>query len=198
MSAQGELLMLLGSQICSVLQDRVEALEVMFREHNLMERFYSQTSMAENLKPYLTNYLHLLRHNRTQLRILEIGAGTGSATQVILESLIPLGRGTNTQRNSAVASYCFTDISMGFFGKVKERFEPWLEHIDFRTLNIEMDPNEQGFETGSFDIIVAAQVSMSLGFWCNPNQTTGSSCYRECYKRTDTCPISSLPVSRHY
>lgn len=160
MGVQGELLMLLGPQICSVLQDKVEALEVMFREHNLMERFYSQMSLAENLKPYLTDYLHLLRHSRSQLRILEIGAGTGSATQVMLESLIPLDQSANTRSGSPVASYCFTDISMGFFGKAKERFEPWLEHMDFKTLNIEMEPSEQGFEKGSFDIIVAAQVSV--------------------------------------
>ncbi|KAE9962826.1 hypothetical protein BLS_009972 [Venturia inaequalis] len=163
MGAQGELLTLLGPQICSVLHDRVEALEVMFREHSLMDRFYSQMSLAENLRPYLTSYLHLLRHSCTQLRILEIGAGTGSATQVMLESLIPLDRGANIQRDSTVASYCFTDISMGFFGKAKEKFEPWLEHMDFRTLNIEMDPSEQGFDMGSFDIIVAAQARWWLG-----------------------------------
>jgi SAM-dependent methyltransferase len=51
----------------------------------------------------------------------------------------------------------FTDISSGFFPAAKERFAAY-QGIDFKILDIGKDPIEQGFEAGSFDLIVASNV----------------------------------------
>ncbi len=82
------------------------------------------------------------------LRILEIGGGTGATTNAVLEQL-PAGR----------CEYVFTDIAPGFLAAAKRQFSEY-EFIDFRVLNIERDPREQGFEEslGNFDIVIAANV----------------------------------------
>ncbi len=80
------------------------------------------------------------------LRVLEIGAGTGSTAASILPEL-PAGR----------SRYVFTDIAPGFLSPAKERFSEY-DFVEYRTLDIEKDPLEQGFDGGSFDIVVAANV----------------------------------------
>jgi ubiquinone/menaquinone biosynthesis C-methylase UbiE len=69
------------------------------------------------------------------LKILEVGAGTGSATTAILDVLSPQGAPNIEPRRSKIAKYTFTDISSGFFENAKERFKPWRNIMTFQTLN---------------------------------------------------------------
>ena len=82
-----------------------------------------------------------------RLRILEIGAGTGSATEAILPRL-PCGR----------FDYTFTDISAGFFTQVEGRLAEIGAPIDFRRLNIEQEPTAQDFDAHGYDLVIAANV----------------------------------------
>jgi acyl transferase domain-containing protein len=86
-----------------------------------------------------------------QLRILEIGAGTGGATSYILPHL-PAGR----------VEYTFTDLSNLFLVKAKEKFSDY-PFIDYRLLDIERDPARQGFAPHSLDLIIAANVFHATG-----------------------------------
>lgn len=99
----------------------------------------------------LSGFLSLMAHKRPNLRVLEIGAGTGGATSTILPSL----RGA--QGDALFLSYTYTDISAGFFNDAKERFKDY-SGIDYAVLDISKDPLEQGFEAESFDLIVAYNV----------------------------------------
>ena len=80
-----------------------------------------------------------------RLRIVEIGAGTGSATASVLPEL-PDGR----------FDYTYTDISAGFFAEAEARFGD--DGIEYRTLDIEKDPIAQGFEAHGYDIVLASNV----------------------------------------
>jgi NADPH:quinone reductase-like Zn-dependent oxidoreductase len=53
-------------------------------------------------------------------------------------------------------SYTFTDISPSFFEKAKEKFSHALDYMNFKVLEIENDPAEQGFEYGTYDVVIAA------------------------------------------
>lgn len=55
-------------------------------------------------------------------------------------------------------SYDYTDISTAFFEKVRQKVEPWGELINFKKLDIETDPSQQGFEPGTYDVVLAANV----------------------------------------
>ncbi len=84
-------------------------------------------------------------HGRT-VRVLEIGAGTGATTAAVLPAL----------KDKDVA-WTFTDMSPVFLTKAREKFSSFV-NMDYRLLNVERDPAEQGFETGSFDVVLAANV----------------------------------------
>jgi SAM-dependent methyltransferase len=85
------------------------------------------------------------------MRILEIGAGTGATTAVALE-LLQEPNGLQT-----FASYTFTDISHGFLKSAEDRFQGF-RNIAYKVLDISKDPQDQGFELASFDLIIAANV----------------------------------------
>ena len=82
-----------------------------------------------------------------KLRIIEVGAGTGSATAAILPEL-PEGR----------YEFVYTDISAGFFAEAEARFGGAGASIDYRVLDIEKDPVEQGFDRHGYDLVIASNV----------------------------------------
>ena len=82
-----------------------------------------------------------------RLRVLEVGAGTGSATEAILPRL-PADR----------VDYTFTDISAGFFSQAEARLAAAGVPIEYKRLDIEADPAAQGFDAHAYDLVVAANV----------------------------------------
>ena len=80
------------------------------------------------------------------VRILEVGGGTGGVTRALLPAL-----------PKESTEYHFTDISPLFISRAKERF---AEYPGFRggVLDLSRDAREQGFEEGTFDIVVASNV----------------------------------------
>jgi acyl transferase domain-containing protein/thioester reductase-like protein/NADPH:quinone reductase-like Zn-dependent oxidoreductase/NAD(P)-dependent dehydrogenase (short-subunit alcohol dehydrogenase family)/SAM-dependent methyltransferase len=82
------------------------------------------------------------------LNILEIGAGTGSATEKVISSLTR----TNTK-----FEYTYSDISASFFVKAKKNFAAHLNFMKFVVLDIGKDPLAQkNIPAFKFDLIVAA------------------------------------------
>ena len=82
-----------------------------------------------------------------RLRVLEVGAGIGSATEYVMPEL-PAGR----------FEYMYTDISAGFFAEAEARFSDEGTSIDYRVLDIEKDPMDQGFDAHAYDLVIAANV----------------------------------------
>ena len=82
-----------------------------------------------------------------RLRVIEVGAGTGSATAAVLPEL-PEGR----------FDYTYTDISAGFFAEAEGRFGGPEASITYRVLDVEKDPAAQGFDYHSYDLVIASNV----------------------------------------
>ncbi|MDF5719564.1 MAG: beta-ketoacyl synthase N-terminal-like domain-containing protein [Rhizonema sp. PD37] len=81
-----------------------------------------------------------------QLRVLEIGGGTGMSTQALLPMLPP-----------KQTDYTFTDIGSGFLTQAQQKFKNY-PFVEYRLLDIDKLPTEQGFEKYSFDVIIASNV----------------------------------------
>jgi len=79
-----------------------------------------------------------------ELRVLELGGGTGGTTAALLPAL-PTGR----------ARYRFTDVSDAFLSEARLRFADY-PFVEYATYDLELEPTEQGYALGSFDVIVSA------------------------------------------
>ncbi len=88
-----------------------------------------------------------------RLRVIEVGAGTGSATASVLPEL-PEGR----------FDYMYTDISAGFFSEAEARFGDGGGSIEYRPLDIEKDPVAQGFDSHGYDLLIASNVLHATRF----------------------------------
>ena len=82
-----------------------------------------------------------------RLRVVEVGAGTGSATASVLPELPEGGY-----------DYVYTDISAGFFSEAESRFGGAEVSIDYRVLDIEKEPVEQGLDLHGYDLVIASNV----------------------------------------
>ncbi|KZF19523.1 hypothetical protein L228DRAFT_214821 [Xylona heveae TC161] len=155
--ADGQLAYRMGPQIAPILRHEADALQLMFGD-DLLDIYYRELIGTKSIHKLLAAYADNIGHKRVDLAVLEIGAGTGGSTLPILETLCPRSADSSASGSSKLASYTYTDISAGFFEKAKAKFKPWTNLMHFKTLNIEKDPAKQGFEAGSFDIILAANV----------------------------------------
>jgi len=102
-------------------------------------------------------FIRSLAHTRPNLRILEVGAGTGGTTETILRSV------ANSGGLPAYSTYTFTDVSAGFFPAAKDRFS-YASNLEFKVFDITKEPFEQGFQEASYDLILAANVIHATPF----------------------------------
>ncbi|OHW95298.1 polyketide synthase [Colletotrichum incanum] len=132
----------------AVFVGKSQVLDVLMRDNQL-------TKLYGHLSFDYGDFIRIISHWRPTLRILEVGAGTGATTEMIIRSL--LERGPNTMGLPAYSNYTFTDISASFFFAAKQRFS-YAPNMDYKVLDASQDVLSQGFEPKSFDVIFAANV----------------------------------------
>ncbi len=140
-----------GPEIQGVLQGNVDPIELIFPEDqwDAIVKYYVEGFAFKKYNNIASRSISELIKNLPEdqtLRILEVGAGTGGMTQAILP-LLPSDR----------TEYVFTDLSHMFMLKAQQRFNNY-PFIQYKILDIEKDPADQGFNTNSFDIIIASDV----------------------------------------
>jgi NADPH:quinone reductase-like Zn-dependent oxidoreductase/SAM-dependent methyltransferase len=168
-SAEGAITARMGRNIAQVIRGQTDPLHLMFGQDNVMEQVYKEGLRLYNLPQHLQSHLSLLRHQRSELHILEIGGGTGSFTAEILAVLCP-----DPAKSGSIASYTFTDISSGFFEKAKQRFKSWSGIMGYQPLNIERSPVDQGLALGTYDLVFAGNVIHATANLQNALQELGS------------------------
>ncbi|MDG9702555.1 type I polyketide synthase [Streptomyces sp. DH37] len=140
-----------GTCLPQILKGETDPREVLFAEadRHLVEALYNDTpdmrALGRHARSLLTEALRTWPADRP-LRVLEVGAGTGGTTAVLLPALPP-----------HLTRYVYTDVSEGFFPRARARFGAH-DFVEYRTLDLERDPVRQDFTEGSFDLVVAANV----------------------------------------
>ncbi|MCI0384154.1 type I polyketide synthase [Streptomyces sp. CNQ085] len=140
-----------GTHLTDVLTGRTDAREVLFNEadRHLAEAFHADTPQMRAHGHYarlvIEEALGTWPAGRP-LRVLEVGAGTGGLTAALLPVLPP-----------HLTSYTFTDVTPASLPRAQARFADH-DYLDYRVLDLDRDPAEQGFAPGSYDLIVAANV----------------------------------------
>ncbi|KAL2814138.1 hypothetical protein BJX63DRAFT_393019 [Aspergillus granulosus] len=145
----GEAIAILGPRLPDILTGKTSALALL-TPNNLLSRLYTEWASAR-VYPQMAAYCQELGRFNPGLKVLEVGAGTGSATEPILRAL-------NGQGHQYVQRYDFTDLSTGFFEPAKARLGDLADVVEFRVLDAGRDAQEQGFKEASYDLIVACNV----------------------------------------
>jgi microcystin synthetase protein McyG len=145
--AEIEILRRCGVELSRVLTGGQDPLNLLFDDPGFehLRRLYSESPFSRTFNGTLADLLRRAAASvgKRPLRILEIGAGTGGTTRYILPAL-----GVDVE-------YTFTDISRLFLAQAKEQFK---DHPRLRValLDIERNPEDQGFEAGTHDIVIAS------------------------------------------
>ncbi len=158
LSAQMVLMDMTLRMLPLVLTGRKMATQIIFPDSSvaLVENIYKHNPMADYFNQALADRVaaHVARRAAeapaAPLRIIEIGAGTGATSAVVLAKLVGLHHG--------VQEYCYTDLSKAFLNHAEKTYGPANPFLSYRILNIEKPLPAQGFELGGFDVVIAANV----------------------------------------
>ncbi|EXK33530.1 hypothetical protein FOMG_10801 [Fusarium oxysporum f. sp. melonis 26406] len=157
-SAEGEMICRMGENLVPILRQEADPLTLML-ENDLLYDLYRTALGTDRCYEQMSKVIQKLSHKQPDLKILEIGAGTGGATKPILQTL----GGHEPGSYPRFAQYDFTDISSGFFEKAQENFKAWAPFVNFKRLDVEGNLQDQGFAFGSYDVIIAANVLHATG-----------------------------------
>ncbi|MDZ7963672.1 MAG: beta-ketoacyl synthase N-terminal-like domain-containing protein [Nostoc sp. DedSLP03] len=146
-NAELTLLKRCGSHLAQVLQGETRPLELLFPQGDLtaLTQLYQDSPGAKVMNALVQKAISTAISSDT-VSILEIGAGTGGTTAYLLPHL-PADR----------TEYVFTDLGTWFTAKAQEKFRDY-PFIRYQSLDIEQDPQSQGFTNHQYNIIVAANV----------------------------------------
>jgi NADPH:quinone reductase-like Zn-dependent oxidoreductase/SAM-dependent methyltransferase len=150
LGVEGESIGRIGPELTAILTGQTDPLTLFLKDELLFRVYHADECARPNR--YIADYAKFLTFQRSAMRILEIGAGTGGTTFQVLQACSPTGE-------EFCSEYMYTDISSGFFEAVRTtRLKDWEHLLTFQTLDLEKDPAEQGFEEHAYDLVIAANV----------------------------------------
>nr|DAC82026.1 TPA_exp: polyketide synthase [Kiritimatiellota bacterium] len=100
----------------------------------------------------LVSYIQerLAQDGSSQIKILEIGAGTGGTTAGLLVKLRPFEK--------SIQEYCYTDLSKAFLIHAQEQYAPQAPYLTTHIFNVEKPLSGQDIKPDSFDVVIATNV----------------------------------------
>ena len=158
-TAQGIFFLRVTQNLARILNGDLDPLTFMF-EGDWVSDFYREVNRKVICYEPLNRFLDAIVHKDPKIRVLEIGAGTGATTDFILEALSQSGQGSSNVLGCA--RYDYTDISPAFFEAAADRYKRHGSKLRFRILDIETNPSKQGFEIGTYDLLIAASVRLFI------------------------------------
>ncbi|HEY0834876.1 MAG TPA: SDR family NAD(P)-dependent oxidoreductase, partial [Azospirillum sp.] len=141
-----------------VLAGRVRATDIIFPDSSMrrVEGVYRDNAVADHFNGLLAAALaaaveERLRHDAgARLRILEVGAGTGGTTALVLPRLAPY--------RENIEEYAYTDLSKAFLFHAEERFVGDYPFVRPCLFDVEKPLAGQGVAAGQYDMVIATNV----------------------------------------
>ncbi len=140
-----------GGRLAAVLTGKESPLETLFPggSFDVANGLYRDSPVARYLNAIARSVVGAAVANggpSRDVRILEIGAGTGGTTSALLPALPP-----------GKVEYDFTDVSDLFLSRARDEFSRY-PFVRYRRYDAEKDPAAQGIGAGEYDLVVAANV----------------------------------------
>lgn len=149
----GQIYINFADRMHDILVGQVDALEHLAQD-NILRDYYDFNNKTSKFFGPLGFFLQLLSHKNPALKIMEVGAGTGSTTQRLMDVLATR---TSYGYSAQYSRFDFTDISPAFLNVAREDFGMYPK-THFCLFDVEKEASEQGYEGHSYDVIVAANV----------------------------------------
>lgn len=108
---------------------------------------YLNTSVAMKVSAIVKAKLR--KNPNAVIQLLEVGAGTGGTTAIVLEQI---------QQFQPNVKFWYTDIAAGFTRVGRREFSAKYDFMEFKALDVSKNPIEQGFMAQDFDIIICNNV----------------------------------------
>ncbi|KAG4439443.1 hypothetical protein IFR05_005090 [Cadophora sp. M221] len=141
-----QLITTVGQNLLSVVRGETNLLECMMKD-DMLNRYYALGQQIKESNVSLSRAVGQVVHRYAGMKILEVGAGTGTVSKGVFEEIGHLFK-----------SYAFTDSTDKSFDRARENLQKWTGKMKFQQLEIEGDIVEQGFEEHSYDMIIASNV----------------------------------------
>lgn len=142
-----ELILKAGTILKEVLTAEIDGNKAIFSDWDLISSFYNKGIAPFDSMILASLKLLLEKIPKNQpIKILEVGAGTGSIPAVIFPLL-----------SDYQVEYYYTDISSSFFAQAQKRFKNY-SFVQYKILDIDSDAVQQGFLENSFDFVFSANV----------------------------------------
>ncbi|KAL1881225.1 Type I Iterative PKS [Diaporthe australafricana] len=153
---QWSLFTTIAAALPSILRGEVDPRELM-SEKGAEETFYASVYESHIRDGRFQAFVDLASHENPGLRILEVGAGTGQFTRVILSIFDTL---ETESGGMAFADYVCTDTSSSLLGDAQIRFKQHSDRLSYVAWGPEHDPADKasGLELESYDLIFAGSV----------------------------------------
>lgn len=140
-----KLLYQMGLSLTEIIDGAKSPIEVGMAD-KMLETYYKESIGMSTHTELMAKLVRQIAYRFPNMDILEIGAGTGSATKRILHEI-----------KSAYNSYTFTDVSSGFFPAAQEELKDYGGFF-YKVLDATQSPGPQGFPEHSYDLVVASMV----------------------------------------
>ncbi|KIL88416.1 polyketide synthase [Fusarium avenaceum] len=138
-----EVIHAIGQNLPAAVRGEMEANQILPKD--LLTKWLSDGLGFGACRVFLGRFMSQITHRYPHARILEIGAGSGEATQAILQAI-----------GDKFSSYTYTDPSQDQLDSAKVRFKAYHGSMHFKCLDMENSPTDQGFKAHSYDIVVVA------------------------------------------
>lgn len=147
-----EMICRLGTHLADILRGEVPPLPLLIQD-DLLTRFFDGMPTFHCTGLQLSALLAHQVHKNPRARILEIGAGAGAMTRYALSALA-----TPESGGPSADLYHYTDASSAFFDMFRESLAYFGDLMAFDTLDLGLALAAQGFEEGTYDIVIASDV----------------------------------------
>lgn len=150
---EGLMLSRIGLNLVSLLTGEIDASELM-QQDNLMSRFFVDDLFSHS-QQFMVKYLNSIVHKRPHMRILAIGADMKDGIAALLRAI-------DRPEGLMVDHFDLADSSSEALDRAKPLFQDWTHSMDFKVLDLDKDLKVQGFESESYDVIIAANTLYSV------------------------------------
>ncbi|QOT00446.1 SDR family NAD(P)-dependent oxidoreductase [Brevibacterium sp. JNUCC-42] len=118
-------------------------------KNNLLADYFNEV-LAEKVVAFIQERSSQSASTNKQIRILEIGAGTGGTSSKVLPKLKPY--------QSNIKEYCYTDLSLVFLRHGENEYGSDYPFLTYKIFNIEQPVANQSIDPNGYDLVIATNV----------------------------------------